>query len=594
MKPPPQSRNLGTWGDVLLAWLPFLVVFLSIPTAVFVPNAIEFSHDYAVLTPFLIAVIASFVVLAALLFLLPQGKGRFVHGLFFLGFFLLLSDMVTPLNWGLLDGESKLKEPLEATLIQLALLTVLALCWWKFPARLVRAFGIPLVLVVFAAQVATLLIGLLERPEADVADAATATTENGEHSDIVPPLRSGNIYHLVFDGYSGMNFLPTLEKMNRAEAFRGFTYFSRVLANYHMTDASVPSFLTGQFYNEGSFKAWQEEAKTGGLRGHLRDAGFKIEVYSPDEARHWTFDRADHLQTSQEISKSYFVGSDAFRLLLVSLVRIAPNPLRQETFWLLDRLFGYLIAAVNDTENPGAFTQYGFYKRISVPLLQQFLEDEPERASDGRYIYLHVILPHGPFVWSESCEYTGRSSYQAQTLCATHFMDEIVGELKRLDRFDDSLIILQSDHGYHRKAGGEPDFSASPSPEVLESIAKAMKYTSVEGYLRRIHPLMAIKPPGASDQPLRISQAPAQLVDLPATVYDLIDVAGPSTDGLSMFSLAEDRPREIHLYAGVYTRDAEGAVLVLGAGMQETALAHTSYTSGLGWRLYPNHPARYE
>ena len=130
--------------------------------------------------------------------------------------------------------------------------------------------------------------------------------------------------------------------------------------------------------------------------------------------------------------------------------------------------------------------------------------------------------------------------------------------------------------------------------DIKEKVHAAMKYFSVEGYFRRIHPLLVIKPPFSILEPLRISRASAQLVDIPATVYELLDIDAPATDGESVFDLRESEPREIHLYAGVYTRDSTGRPLVLGQTMSENSLAHISYTPGRGWLTYPDLPASFD
>jgi hypothetical protein len=130
-----------------------------------------------------------------------------------------------------------------------------------------------------------------------------------------------------------------------------------------------------------------------------------------------------------------------------------------------------------------------------------------------------------------------------------------------------------------------PDYK--PSREAFHEISSVNQYIASEGYFRRIHPLLAIKPPAADASALRTSSAPAQLVDIPATIYDLVGVAGPETDGESVFQLDESEPREIHLYSGVYKKDSTGKTVILGHSIDETDLVHISYTKGSGWKVYP-------
>ena len=166
-------------------------------------------------------------------------------------------------------------------------------------------------------------------------------------------------------------------------------------------------------------------------------------------------------------------------------------------------------------------------------------------------------------------------------------MGKIIETLKSLDRYSNSLIIFHSDHGYHRAEAGEPTPSFAPSEEALQEFNSEMPYFSADGYFRRIHPMLVLKPRAADTTALRYSSAPAQLIDIPASIYDLLGITAPKTDGESVFRLDESVPREIHLYSGVYKKDSTQKTLILGHSIHETDLVHISYTEGRGWKVYP-------
>ena len=355
------------------------------------------------------------------------------------------------------------------------------------------------------------------------------------------------------------------------------------MANYEATDSSVPSFMTGKLFKGGSFKDFQVAARTRGLRRRLQNAGYEISVYTPDRSRFWMYSRADHIHTSQEIANS----SGFPRLAQVSLVRVAPNCLRRETLSATDDLMARLMTAspVSARGRRRRFT-YASYKQLSVPLIERFLEDESQRTAHGNYVYAHVILPHPPFVWDASCEPTKDSGFAAQTVCATRLIGEVTAELKRLGRYDDSLIIIQSDHGYH-ESGDEAAAFADFPVAVKEKLAATARYFDPDGVFRRLHALLLIKPPRAKAEPLRVSPAPAQLVDIPATVYDLVDLPAPGFDGRSIYSLTSSDAREIHVFIGIYDVRA-GRTLVLGHNIDRKDLAHISYEAGTGWRVHPD------
>ncbi|WP_371813500.1 sulfatase-like hydrolase/transferase [Ruegeria sp. HKCCA5426] len=240
-----------------------------------------------------------------------------------------------------------------------------------------------------------------------------------------------NIYHIVFDAYSGRTFPAMSEVVDLREYLNDFTYFPKAMAHYPFTDLSVPSYLTGKTYRSGSVIELQTEAKIGGLSEMLRQAGCKTSSYSPNRTRFWSHSNASQVYaTSDEFQEQ--VGKT---FMLVSAVRATPEPLRQEVHAMMSR---YLWNGEN---------AYSHYKRLSVPLVEKFLQDEPDRAPNGHYNYVHLILPHGPYVRSGDCSIQEETSYFEQAECATRLMARIVEKLKEMERYNSSIIVFQSDHG---------------------------------------------------------------------------------------------------------------------------------------------------
>lgn len=568
--------NAGVIGDAIIAWLPFLVVFVSVPLAIFVPNLVEFSYDLGVVAPFLALAVASFLALAVLWVLKPRWRRGSSLGLFYFGVFFLLSDIVAPLRWNVLD-ETNIPEPWKQTFLEFFLMLVLVICWDRLPARLVKAFGVPLVLVLLTFHLFDLFVGWQESSDYSERESRTTVGESMPGQGLAGR-RPGNVYHFVFDAYSGPLFLDAVRQTDLAAEFDGFTYFRNTLSNYESTHTSVPSFLVGRSYSDGSFRDWQQEAKHGGLRRRLQDQGYEISVYSPERTRPWMYSHADYVRTTHELSHSNFRGAAELRLAQMSLIRLVPSNARRQTYALTNHLFGNLL---------------GWH--LSVPLVRQFLADEQERGESGNYVYVHLLLPHDPYVWDSTCAYTGSTDYGEQTLCVTKLMGEIVEELKALGRYEDALIIFQSDHGTQTPDAGAPDPMFAPAQDILDKVHPMVwPVYDAEGYFRRVHALLAIKPPFADSGGLQVSRVAAQLLDVPATVYDLLGLELPPTDGRSVFELEASEPREIHLYPGTFTMMSRAGDAALGEAPSSPSLAHISFMQGRGWRAYPDLPVGLE
>lgn len=590
------NRLSGTLADVTIAWLPCLVLFILVPFAVYLPNQDEYDYNIVVMAPFLVLAGISFILILAFCFVGKNRRTGICLALFYLGVFFLLSDILAPVQWGPLDGESKITEPFYLTVIELLLAAVVTFCAVKLPMNITRRFGVILVIVLFVLAAHDIFRNLSKKTVWSVSN------ETGSRSGEIIPIEPSagnrsNVYQVVFDGYSSFAFWDAVRELGLSEHFEGFTFFEKNLSNYVSTDQSVPSFLTGRLYETGSFKQWQHQAKKGGLVGKLHDVGYTIWIYSPNRSRFWTHDKASYVRTNRDLVNSYFPGYEMLNFAHIWLVRVAPNFLQDEAYRtggkILDGLLrAFSTMATDKGLNRRLLREYSFYKCLSVPLMRELMRDEARRRDYGEYVYCHVMLPHSPYNWDRDCSYCKQTSYSDQVLCATKLMVEFVEELKKLDRYESSLIIFQSDHGFH--GFGPTDLREHEVPsEVTEAITSFSKF-SVDGYLNRLHALLVVKPPFAPGKRLIRSEAPTQLADIPATVYDVLRIPVDTTDGRSVLAVESSEPREIHMYVGMYSNNKNSKGLILGKDIFRTKLGHLSFTNGTGWHLYPDLPVTYE
>jgi arylsulfatase A-like enzyme len=214
--------------------------------------------------------------------------------------------------------------------------------------------------------------------------------------------------------------------------------------------------------------------------------------------------------------------------------------------------------------------------------MERLLTDEADRPGHGQYVYAHLILPHYPYVWDGECRLNKRTGFIDQTSCATNLIKDFVGKLKQLARYDDSLIILQSDHGTSG-VDAEPFF---PLPR-LEAGQRAS-----EEFSKRLHALLLIKPPDAGAVPLRVSEDISQLADIPATVYDLLDAVPPPTDGHSVFELKAVGDREISVFSGINSNFGQSLDTLFRTA--HASVGHLSYNPQRGWTLHPEIAATHE
>lgn len=154
------------------------------------------------------------------------------------------------------------------------------------------------------------------------------------------------------------------------------------------------------------------------------------------------------------------------------------------------------------------------------------------------YALLHLIAPHPPIVVDADCGYLGRhrpitaDHYDAQARCALSSVRTLFDRLRDLDLYDRSAIVVTSDHGLDSLTPGDHPLRGKRSPAgPLDRIATDAT------------PLLAIKPFGARE-PLRTSEAPTAITDLPATLLDLAELPNTLRRGTSALGLDPAAPRE--------------------------------------------------
>ncbi|MCM2258611.1 MAG: LTA synthase family protein [Vicinamibacteria bacterium] len=301
-----------------------------------------------------------------------------------------------------------------------------------------------------------------------------------------------NVYHLLFDEYDTRFFLRTLTP-EVEHALRGFTFFRQALSTAGRTQGSLPAVFTGRAVHDEH--AWTALNSDRSFVYWLRRAGYRTHGYLP---LLWSFeqelfDRVHYHFPKQKVDHS--------RLFLGTWLA-AHLP---EAAWTWAGLRTWLTELAAKRQLP-----------VSTPIaslaaLGTAEEDEPQRPASGQYVFVHLLIPHGPYVLRSDCSVRPDiTSYHPtagspidQARCATARMVAWLELLERLGRLDDALVVIHADHG-------APFDWSSGDPVWIPP----QRQTGLE-----LRSLLLVKAPGAPrDAPLRVSDAPVTLLDLAPTI----------------------------------------------------------------------------
>jgi hypothetical protein len=279
-------------------------------------------------------------------------------------------------------------------------------------------------------------------------------------------------------------------------------------------------FIAKQFERASIFKA-------------MRDQGYQVDAVSglmydePSATNYY------HLPTPY-VTYDAYVKFAAWQLADLALFRHAPHVLKpwiyNDQSWRLQTTFG------QSADTPG---------RRYLPVNgQAFLADYTTKihvAHDRpNYKYIHIGVPHWPVSVDADCNYIGakslrRQNYTDQARCGVRRVGAFLDKLRELGAYDNSLILVSSDHGVAlppEQFKSDRDIFGGPLSEMAGSSLA----------------LLVVKPPQGAG-PVRISEAPSQISDIPATIVETLALKNPFA-GTSALKLDEHahRPRQLASY----------------------------------------------
>ncbi|WP_394891478.1 alkaline phosphatase family protein [Mesorhizobium sp. AaZ16] len=486
-----------------LAALGLAILLITFPFEIIRANAAEIQAPGTYLIYFLL----SFVLLTALftgvsLFLPARVVKLLAIVLASYAISIIIADYFFPLDIGPLEtGSEQATASLQGQLWQLAIFAVGAGLLYIIPEHLIGSAAAVFTAVLVASNALTTFPALQDRESSIAATAAPANTSS----------HGFNIYQLIFDSYYGPWFEFARHELGMDEGtFAGFTHYIDAKSNYWNTDSSFPSFLSGTTYAlPMKVSAWEKQARRDSLITDLNTYGYRTSAYA-------LYSRGG-LLTNVADFRNEISGSADFPLVVdFVLLRTAP-PIARPAMMRKGRGAGSILAELIFDRPSGDMRVYESYRQFV-----DYLAEEPRRPATGNYTLFHSYPPHPPYILDRHGNLEN-STYEEQLLLATSMMKQFIEVLKETGRYDNSLIILMSDHG--DTAPGSFSYRDQPMRYFIKmSTAKASEIAAVD--LRRMNgrllearysPLMLIKPPaGCGDPhgPLRVKEGLVQLKDL--------------------------------------------------------------------------------
>ncbi len=516
-------------GFILLS----LYVLFVVPVTVFHYNSEEF--HFSLLKYYWTAAGITAGLLLSAYFLrtqLPTSIRKLNIICMILGMYVFIVSFVFPIDVGALDGvnnhinELFTKRSILQLLGYLTLLFTIVLLF-KFQTEVGNA------LVTMA-----ILIGIAwvfyATPTNKTAPIETITQYDllADHNALS---KNKNILIFQFDALQGNFVYDALkEDSEYKQLLDGFTFFSNTNAVSPATYLSVPIILHGKLYAEDYHNTQQDTFEDNFLRDAV-NSEFMTSTLSLD-CRYASSPTCLSVHGKAIRNLLSIKSNYKSRLFYISLMRYIPTSLLSSLTYLNNQY------KTDMDINEAAMRGKHYPLELDYLALQTFIDDTfVDDSLPSIFKYQMNIFTHSPTIFDKDCNFTGvqeanTNSAKEITACGLVSFIQLVNKLKLLKIYDNTLIILLSDHGKEMAFNNE---ILSQPYTNYPYFAATLDNKDAPNAASRYYATILYKGFNSSGD-LKINNKPVSLLDIRATLCPYLSACEPTT--LSGRSLEDTLP----------------------------------------------------
>jgi hypothetical protein len=435
----------------------------------------------------------------------------------------------SPIDWNEHSGKGLLEMAFWAATLALALTK----------HEWIRRRALPITAIVLGLQLAALADHVHQNapfPEPSDSETSVVHAKGVTDLSLIRSVslfsRDLNVIIIVLDALQSDFFSEAMRDPElRAAMPPGFTYFRNAVSLYASTPFSLQTMLTSRALPDNvNTRQWRREHAPGALPARLAERGFDAVLTTYSHSIYTNFGMWGY----RRVLNSTLAGlatarwrEDVSNMFALGLFRLLPHFLKPRIYddgsWQTSQLYPPLEAASQD---PRIF----YDTRMDLAAFDELIASASADDTAPRFRLLHFYGTHRSYTVDESCSYPSdgdtrisRKNVITVTHCMLSRLFEFLHKLDEIGVYDQSLIFVVADHG---EKYVPLDVSAA-SPGLPESgaphdAANHREATRIDHPWRGV-PLFLAKPLG-DRQPLRVSDLPVSLCDIPKSVSDALSI----------------------------------------------------------------------
>ncbi len=327
--------------------------------------------------------------------------------------------------------------------------------------------------------------------------------------------KNENLIIFCLDSIDSKYFAEAMKNNSSlSSSLKDFTYYPDTMSVHPFTEYSVPLILTGYtFERQSNYIDFTVEAyKKSILFNNLYDNDFEVNVY---ENELFFYDK-DALKLANIINSSQDGN------LLVDKIKYIKAELKYDLFRYLP-FFLKKYSRIETLDFKNTKVNIEDKKEFISGTIEflDYLNLDVEISEQNNFKFFHISGAHVPFDFDKNLELKENANYMDEVEGSLNLINKYINYLKINKVYDNSNIIIMSDHGYTYSATGE---------------------RHIEG---RQNPILFIKGKNETNKKMKTSDKPISYIDLSDLYLDLLN----NKKNNELFSkIKSDRTRRYLLY----------------------------------------------